>query len=296
MKCYNVLMYRYYRKRRSRTSERRSESPLEELLTGLGALYLLSLLFLYITNRPLFWQVFVAGLVLLVLAVWAIKRITDYRAGYRQRSFEGVLQRMREVGFESELKNFIVRFGHETKYGDFEYRGYAFTNARLRDLGDLARKRGLALDGTALYKALHHYIEERERSITFESVGAGEQRRFKDLSGPQFEQLLVRLFEAMGYAVQWTGRTGDQGGDLIANKGDRRILIQAKCWNGSVGNEAVQQAAAAKQYWDCKEAGVVATSNFTPEARELAKATGVKLTDKEELQALLLEHLKESWS
>lgn len=121
--------------------------------------------------------------------------------------------------------------------------------------------------------------------------------KFSDLSGSGFENLLYRLFQAMGYTVQKIGRTGDQGGDLIANMdGKVRLLIQAKCYNGSpVGNAAVQEAVAAQKYYDCNGAMVVTSSDFTKEALELAKANAVGLVGKERLSELVVQYLKESW-
>ena len=117
------------------------------------------------------------------------------------------------------------------------------------------------------------------------------------MNGSDFERLLYRLYEAMGYSVQLSGKVGDQGGDLIATKNQERILIQAKCYiNSTVGNSAVQEAVAARNYYDCNRAVVVTTSVFTREATELAKTNGVELVPKDMLQKLLLDYLKESWS
>jgi hypothetical protein len=44
-----------------------------------------------------------------------------------------------------------------------------------------------------------------------------------------------------GFEVQGTPITGDQGADLIAKKGGRVVIIQAKCYQGMVGNSAVQE-------------------------------------------------------
>lgn len=116
------------------------------------------------------------------------------------------------------------------------------------------------------------------------------------LSGTDFEKLLYRLFEKMGYAVEHIGKTGDQGGDLIANKNGERTLIQAKCYRDwSVGNAAVQQVAAAQKLYDCGKTMVVATSTFTNEAVQLAKANNTELIGKTRLQNLLLQYLGESW-
>jgi restriction system protein len=101
----------------------------------------------------------------------------------------------------------------------------------------------------------------------------------------------------MGYVVELIGRTGDQGGDLVANKDGERILIQAKCYRDwSVGNDAVQQVVGAMKIYDCNKTMVITTSTtFTPEAHALAMANKTDLISKNELSTMLLKYLGESW-
>lgn len=139
-----------------------------------------------------------------------------------------------------------------------------------------------------------HFIDEKEEAILTGNL-KNKQNSFNSLSGTEFELLLIRLFDSMGYIVEHCGKAGDQGGDLILNKGSQRILIQAKCYTNNSGNDSVQQAVAAKKYYDSNEAWVVCSSNFTREAIELANVHEVKLVGKKELQELLLTYLKESW-
>ena len=73
--------------------------------------------------------------------------------------------------------------------------------------------------------------------------------------------------------------------------------MQAKSYEHySVGNSAIQEAAAAMKHYGCTKAIVVTTSYFTTEARELAKSNSVKLVDKDELVQLLVDNLHEAWS
>ena len=56
-----------------------------------------------------------------------------------------------------------------------------------------------------------------------------------------------------------------------------RLVIQCKRYAKPVGNGAVQEIAAASQYWSGDMAAVVSNAGFTPAARKLAAATGVLL-------------------
>ena len=67
-----------------------------------------------------------------------------------------------------------------------------------------------------------------------------------------------------------TPGSGNQGADIIAEKDDRRVVIQCKFYNGAVGNKAVQGAYAAAAFQDAPYAVVVANSVFTKSARQLA--------------------------
>jgi restriction system protein len=107
------------------------------------------------------------------------------------------------------------------------------------------------------------------------------------MSGFDFEDFLGLLFSTLGYDIETTKRTGDQGADLFAQRFGRRIVIQAKNYTDRVGNSAVQQVLAAKAFFACDDAMVVTNSYFTASANELAGAAGVKLVDRRALQGYL---------
>lgn len=100
------------------------------------------------------------------------------------------------------------------------------------------------------------------------------------LSGVEFEHYLAGLFREQGYAVETTAISGDFGADLILIRDAVRIAVQAKRWNDRVGVSAVQEAAAARDYYQCGEAWVVTTSHFTAAAVTLAQKTRVVLVDR----------------
>jgi HJR/Mrr/RecB family endonuclease len=146
---------------------------------------------------------------------------------------------------------------------------------------------------------LRFFIDDQERDFTYTSVSVPASlanNEFDKLTGPAFEELLRRLYAAMGYSVIRVGRTGDQGADLIAVKGNEKLAIQAKRYTDmSVGTAAVQQVASAKNIHDCNKAAVVTTSSFTREAQDAARANGVELIAREALQKMLLDALGENW-
>ena len=107
------------------------------------------------------------------------------------------------------------------------------------------------------------------------------------LDGVAFEKILGKIFESMGYSVQFTKTSGDQGADLLLSKGDELKIVQAKCYKDNVSNSAVQEAVAAKAFYKYDLAAVATNSHFTQGAIDLAEANGVELIDRDKLIELL---------
>ena len=117
------------------------------------------------------------------------------------------------------------------------------------------------------------------------------------MSGEEFEERLEVLFKNLGYSVRRTGRTSDAGVDLIIEKDNRKIAVQAKRYTGNVGEAAVQQVHTGKVFYRCDEAIVVTNSEFTSMAWKVAFGTGVKLWSRNYLiKVLETEHKKLSIS
>lgn len=127
---------------------------------------------------------------------------------------------------------------------------------------------------------LEHF--DSSRYVTMYSVDA--------MNGYDFEKFLAELFRTAGYDVEETKLSGDQGADLFAIRFGKKIVIQAKNYSGSVGNFAVQEVIAAKNFYSCDDAMVVTNSYFTKSAIELAGATSVRLVNRLELQKYLDEY------
>ena len=107
------------------------------------------------------------------------------------------------------------------------------------------------------------------------------------MDGYSFEKFLATLFRTLGFDVEGTKLSGDQGADLFATRFGKKMVIQAKNYSGSVGNGAVQEAISAKSFYGCDEAMVVTNSYFTRSALELATAASVRLIGRRELQIYL---------
>lgn len=133
--------------------------------------------------------------------------------------------------------------------------------------------------------ALGNRAYQLSRLCRLSRSGVGEIDR---MDGKTFEAFLGTLFRRLGYGVEITRSAGDYGADLVVAKGGRRTAVQAKRWSKRVGVRAIQEAVAAKGYYDCDAALVVANREFTQQARQLARANEVELWDRDGLVRKLL--------
>ncbi|KYC48905.1 MAG: Restriction endonuclease [Candidatus Methanofastidiosum methylothiophilum] len=110
------------------------------------------------------------------------------------------------------------------------------------------------------------------------------------LDGYQFENFLKSLFKNMGYKVSHTPLSGDQGADLIIEKFGEKTAVQAKRYQGSVSNKAVQEVVASIAHYNVNRGMVVTNSDFTRSAIELATSNSVELVDKNKLKNWLEQY------
>lgn len=113
-------------------------------------------------------------------------------------------------------------------------------------------------------------------------------------SWQDFERLLARHFEVLGYAVEHCGTAGsaqrfDGGVDLVLRKDGEMILVQCKHWNvAQVPHNDVHQLIGLVETRGAAR-GILATSGeFTRAAREAASRTSrVELMDGAALRAII---------
>jgi len=108
------------------------------------------------------------------------------------------------------------------------------------------------------------------------------------MTGSEFELYCRDILQECGWRAALTPGSGDQGADIIAEMESRRVVIQCKFYNGTVGNKAVQEAYAAAAFQDASCAVVVTNSVFTKSAHQLAHKNGVLLMHHTDLPRLEL--------
>jgi len=116
------------------------------------------------------------------------------------------------------------------------------------------------------------------------------------LSPDNFEAMVATLYKAMGYAVVLTSIVGDGGADVVAIKGNHRILIQAKHSRRGiqVDSRGLDDVLAAHGTYGEEIRGtrfecvVITNSMFDSGTQSKARQQGIKLISRTELVEMLL--------
>lgn len=165
-------------------------------------------------------------------------------------------------------------------------------------LSKLAKKQGIFISNNEIKSSLielTHQLAIKNRTTAIQNALFTNSSMVKNvdieyidsLDGVSFEKILKNIFQKMGYLVHTTKSSGDQGADLLLSKEDIRIIVQAKRYSHPVSNTAVQEAVAAKAYYNYSQAMVVTNNYFTKGAIELAAANEVELIDRDKLKTLI---------
>ena len=111
---------------------------------------------------------------------------------------------------------------------------------------------------------------------------------YDTMEGHDFEYYCADLLKNNGfYNVSVTQGSGDQGIDVLAEKGGIKYGIQCKCYSKDIGNKAVQEAFAGKTFYHCHVAAVLTNRYFTRSAKELANINQVLLWDRDQLEKFI---------
>lgn len=102
----------------------------------------------------------------------------------------------------------------------------------------------------------------------------------------EFEACCTSVLREHGWMSWKTAPGQDQGGDVLARKGKLKVVLQCKLSRKKIGNQAVQQVTAARRYYECDIAAVVADSGYTDSAKQLASANSILLLHYSELKNL----------
>lgn len=195
---------------------------------------------------------------------------------YLKNHFSNEIKQTRQI--HSEKTDFFIKFFNQNILRKSPYRNSPFLRWRILKFGGFDCKLWEIIE---LDKKLaeHYELKLFEAELDNEDI---TEPTFDSVSidGYQFEEFLAQMFESHGWKVIRTPKSRDQGADLIIQDEYQRIVVQAKKYSGVVSNSAVQEIAAARQFYNADKALVVTTGYFSQSAFDLAQANKVILWDK----------------
>lgn len=151
------------------------------------------------------------------------------------------------------------------------------------ELKRFASKRMPDIDQDFIVNKVHaivlSWLAEEPRSSTDLSFHS-------DMTPREYERYCSDILATAGWSTQLTPVSGDQGADVICEASGIRLVVQCKLYSSPVGNGAVQEVIAAKQFEYADVAVVVSSAAFTRSAKELANVSGVLLLHHEQLHTL----------
>ncbi len=118
----------------------------------------------------------------------------------------------------------------------------------------------------------------------------------KDLSGVDFEKLIVSLLARMEFQAEMTQTSGDGGIDIIATLNKPifggRYLFQCKRYSAGnlVGAPTLRDFYGAVTADRAIKGIFITTSDYTPQAREFGEKSGLELINLQQLQKLFFEY------
>jgi restriction system protein len=113
------------------------------------------------------------------------------------------------------------------------------------------------------------------------------------LTPAEYEEHCVNVIQKLGWSARLTKASRDHGADVIAEKGDQRLVIQCKRYAKPVGNKAVQEVNAARSLYHGTAACVIAPAGFTSQAQREAHGLKIHLRHHSDLENLIY-HLEQN--
>ena len=147
------------------------------------------------------------------------------------------------------------------------------------------------------YSQVQKIIQDLQDTVQLNDLRSGEyQKKHKytmleidNMSDNEFEMFIAKLFTNLGYQAETTKKSGDQGVDVIAKKGNQTVAVQVKHYNQPVGNHAIMEVVGGATFYKATLCYVVTNNYFTKSAKELAASNNVILWDRDRLTEKLNE-------
>lgn len=141
-----------------------------------------------------------------------------------------------------------------------------------------------------LIGALVSFIKrKRQKALHVQVASDHSFNALEKMSWREFEGLVAETFRRQGYQVAERGGDGPDGGiDLELYQGGDRYLVQCKQWKSSkVGVAIVRELFGVMSAEHAVGGFVVASGEFTQEAKSFAEGRSIRLVDARKLRSLI---------
>lgn len=155
-----------------------------------------------------------------------------------------------------------------------------FKMERYLERTDSARTQRAAAEVAALRQAAREGREKVERLRTQARRVELKLAQLTSLSPETFEEFVAELFEALGYEVEQTGGSGDEGADLRLRRNDLLAVVQCKYHKRSVvGSPELQRFLGTIHHTKSHKGFFVTTSTFSLAAEKFVADHPIELID-----------------
>ena len=120
---------------------------------------------------------------------------------------------------------------------------------------------------------------ERQRQEAERQRQSKLEQYWIDMDGVEFERELGSLFQTMGYGVERTPTSGDQGVDLVLRKNGVTTVVQCKAHKDGVGPAVARELYGSMVAFRAKGAILACTGGFTRGVYEFVRGKPIRLLD-----------------
>ncbi|WP_165222705.1 restriction endonuclease [Aquisphaera insulae] len=178
------------------------------------------------------------------------------------RRFENTLTRAERIRLDNSIENALFK-----------------VDRYLHRAGD-AERTPAAAEVEALRATIREGREKAERMRTQARRAELKLAQLTSLSPETFEEFVAELFEALGYDVEQTGGSGDEGADLRLRRKDMVAIVQCKYHKrGVVGSPELQKFLGTVHHTRSHKGFFVTTSSFSLAAEKFVAEHPIELID-----------------
>jgi restriction system protein len=190
------------------------------------------------------------------------------------RRYQNQLTRAERTRLENTIENALFKIER--------YLGRTDPAERERAAPEVAALRATIREGNERAERLRSQARRAELKLA----------QLATLSPETFEEFVAELFEALGYAVEQTGGTGDEGADLRLRRRDLLAIVQCK-YNkrGVVGSPELQRFLGTIHHTRSHKGFFVTTSTFSLAAEKFVVDHPIELIDGPRLVELVQQAL-----